>query len=346
MVLLKIRIQSINKHPIRILQVLFGLILSGVVTACSISGGSGPALEQTLAAQQTLQNFQATIAAQQVQSTMLALQATQLAQQATSLAQQVQSAAGTPAPPSPDTTLTSESVAPETSMPDAELEDRIRSARILLFEDMSGRGQLRYVKEALDEAGYAYTDVGSAQGWFKDNLVSDNEWDLIIAASEARSNVEGEFFDYLLAYIEKGSAFVFETWNVNGLQHGKFRRIMKICGIEYEKDWVDISNRVFFWLEPDHPLFQEPNQLPPPRSTIFWTGDVGDLIKLAPDGGATLLAGTEAGQKTNHGVLTSCLEGRMLLQTFSTHDFDRQDMKKLWQNYIYYTLKNHYLTAP
>jgi hypothetical protein len=47
-------------------------------------------------------------------------------------------------------------------------EDRLlKSAKILLFEDMSASRYIRVVKEALDRDNYFYIDVGSAKGWFK-----------------------------------------------------------------------------------------------------------------------------------------------------------------------------------
>jgi hypothetical protein len=41
----------------------------------------------------------------------------------------------------------------------------------------------------------------------------------------------------------------------------------------------------------------------------------------------------------DHGVLYSCIDGRMVLQTFSTHDYAYDDMLHLWQNYMYNTLQ-------
>jgi len=49
----------------------------------------------------------------------------------------------------------------------------------------------------------------------------------------------------------------------------------------------------------------------------------------------------------DHGVLYSCIDGRMVLQTFSTHDYADADMQQLWQNYMYNTLQArlNYMTA-
>jgi hypothetical protein len=50
-------------------------------------------------------------------------------------------------------------------------------------------------------------------------------------------------------------------------------------------------------------------------------------------------------------VLATCYQGRVIIQTFSDHDYgqDNQDMGilvPLWENYIHYTLKNHFAVTP
>ena len=113
------------------------------------------------------------------------------ATQAARLAATLSSAAvGTPEPP---------------AEPDARL---LKSAKILLFEDMSASRHIRIVKEALDEAGYFYLDVGSAKGWFKTQLLSGVAWDLVIAAAEADRQFGGEFCDYIVSQVGRGSAAV------------------------------------------------------------------------------------------------------------------------------------------
>jgi hypothetical protein len=40
--------------------------------------------------------------------------------------------------------------------------------------------------------------------------------------------------------------------------------------------------------------------------------------------------------------LAACFQGRVIILTFSDHDHDQADIVLLWQNCIYYTLKNHF----
>jgi len=61
----------------------------------------------------------------------------------------------------------------------------------------------RYVKRALDEAGYIYTDVGSAEGWLKKELVSPADYDLLIISSELTGKISGEYFDYINERLQK-----------------------------------------------------------------------------------------------------------------------------------------------
>jgi hypothetical protein len=66
-------------------------------------------------------------------------------------------------------------------------------------------------------------------------------------------------------------------------------------------------------------------------------------MKIGSGGDAKLLAGISPREKNQFGVLSTCLEGRMVLQTFDSHDYRQSQVIPLWQNYIYYTLKNHFL---
>ncbi len=105
-----------------------------------------------------------------------------------------------------------------------------------------------------------------------------------------------------------------------------------------------------FPLAENHPVLQEPNaDLSFSNVTNLWTTDVrrqyydlGDLLKLTPGGNATFLLGTTASETTAHGTLTSCMDGMLLLQTFSSHQLTFNSMKLVWENYIYNQLKQRF----
>jgi hypothetical protein len=230
-----------------------------------------------------------------------------------------------------------------------ETERRIKASKILIFENMSGSREIRYAKEALDEAGYFYLDVGSATGWFKNQLQSNEDWDLIIVAAEARRSFGGEYFDYIHEEVRQGTSTIIEFWDIDDAPLGRIKTLLDDCGIEFQADWYDPDLRSIFWLQPDHPILNNPNQLNNKlrEALPLWRGDIGDLMQLsstnnAGDKDALLLAGTNGLWKEDHGTLAVCMGGRVIFQTFSSHDFSMQDMIALWQNYIYNALKNHH----
>jgi hypothetical protein len=239
---------------------------------------------------------------------------------------------------------------PENLPPD--VERHIRAARILLFENMSASGYVRLVKEALDQANYFYQDVGSATGWFKTLLTSDQEWDLVIASVEADRDFGGDYFLLLDQQVEKGASEIVEFWNYDAAPYGMPDNLLKRCGVEFEADWVNPDLRVFYWLDRSNPIFNQPNQIPNLRNAAqLWKDDIGDLLKIRMKGGkpvgdAQILASTNPGWDTNHGVLVSCLNGRVILQTFRSHEYQALDMIRLWQNYVYQTLKARFLFNP
>jgi hypothetical protein len=219
---------------------------------------------------------------------------------------------------------------------------KMKSARILLFEDVAGIYLKRYVQEALDNLGYPYVDVADRLGSFKEQLVSGVQWDLVISASEARSGVRGEFFDYIKSKLDSGGSAILEVWTLNNIVNGKIAPLMMECGVRYQSDWLNPpdSERSVWWLNPDNPVLNQPNQgISLAHPVLYWTGDVGDLISLSNGGDATLLGGTIPAKKTSFGTLAVCMQGRLILQTFSTHDYRETEIVPLWENYIYNTLK-------
>jgi hypothetical protein len=76
----------------------------------------------------------------------------------------------------------------------------------------------------------------------------------------------------------------------------------------------------------------------------YWlTGDVGDLLMSTENSSGVLVGGNVNYRKTDYGLLGVCDNGRLVLQTFSTHDYTAAEVKKLWENYIYYTLESRFL---
>ena len=126
----------------------------------------------------------------------------------------------------------------------------------------------------------------------------------------------------------------------------------------YEKDWLrepgyKVEDFAIYWLQPKHEFFDtvpNPNVSLGNPNYLFWvpplTNDAGDRIRLDTGGDAVLLAGLYPTQKSQAGVIASCMDGRMIVQTFSTHDYRQDEVMALWENYIIWVLTNHFKAMP
>ena len=351
-----------------LLLILAGLVACNMPSAGKVNGeasGTKAALDvqATIQAHQAQQYSQETQAAAdatriagEVQKTMVDQQSTQLAEQSLQLAQQAtqqakageaQVAAAPPSNTAPPPTETPEPTeAPPTEVPPMPTQDPdalLKGAKVLLFEDMAGMYEVRFVRNALDTLGLKYTDLGDASGDFKSQLLSGTDWDLIISASESRSKVQGEFFVYLLDEINQGTAVVIEIWNLDDIGGGKFSSILTKCGLSFQSDWFNPKSPSLWWLAPESPVFHEPNEgMSLVNYLGYWIGDAGDLIRLSPGSDSVLLAGNIATEKQRYGTLAACMDGRVIIQTFSSHDYHQEDVERLWMNYIYNTLMAHF----
>ena len=305
---------------------------------------------------QATQNFQATQTAQAATQIALNVQETVVAQQATDLAltANAPTATFTETPTeTPSLTPTETQEAPQEPPPAqdpppeqqaGDFDTWMKSSKILLYEDMTKLFETRYVKDALDILGLSqnYTDIKDATGEFKTQLLSGIDWDLIIVAVEARTGIQGEFFGYILERLNKGSSVVMEHWNLDDLSGGQAAPLLSSCGIRISRDWWDPPNtaRSLWPLYGEHPIWHEPNEgMSLANYTLYWAGDVGDFMKKSAGSDAILLAGNYAQTKDDYATLATCMDGRFILQTFSSHDYRQDDVTRLWQNYIYNALK-------
>ena len=214
---------------------------------------------------------------------------------------------------------------------------------------MSASGYIRIAQEALDRADYFYLDVGSAAGWFKTQLLSSVDWDLIIAAAEADREFGGEFMGYIDQRVADGAAAVIEYWDFDIAPFGKVDPLLNRCGVNFQADWFDPQSRALFGLQLDHPILKHPNQIPAgiPNANAMWQGDLGDLFAAdlaaaSMESPPTLLIGTNPAWKDDHALLVSCLDGRLILQSFRTHEYSHDVMVDLWENYIENALNSHF----
>jgi len=248
--------------------------------------------------------------------------------------------------------------APAVEFDEAAYQEWKKTAKILLYEDMTARlDTVRYVKLTLDEMSLSYKDDGSAYGWLLDDLASgpqdDGEWDLIILAAEDKDGIKADFFAPALKAIEAGTPVILETWYLDGAYSGSASGILSRCGVSFEANWERIppSSAAMFALSSDNSVLTQPNSgLNFSATTNFWwdpngiiSYDIGDLMKLSPDSSATILIGTKAGDQLTHGTSMVCVKGMLILQTFSSHLLTYKSMSPLWENYIDNALRTRFL---
>lgn len=224
-------------------------------------------------------------------------------------------------------------------------EDQIQTSNILLYEDTSRRLS-PWIKQTLDRMDLSYTYVGDAVGDFMTELLSNKKWDLVIVGAENKASVQGEFWDVIVPLVLDGNtALIAEVWYLDRTANGRVKQLLKGCGVEYQQDYPLAQS--MYLLQSDHPIFNEPNQdFSFINYSRFWKSKAGDVIRLAPgNNSATLLAGEYRDRDTDYGLLATCFNGRVVLQTFSNHDYHEDMIKNLWENYIIYVLKNHYKDA-
>ncbi|MGB8983432.1 MAG: hypothetical protein WCC12_16290 [Anaerolineales bacterium] len=221
-----------------------------------------------------------------------------------------------------------------------DIEERMKSAKILLYEDTSYIGL--WIKDTLDSMGLRYTFVGDALGDFMENLNSGTRWDLIIVGAEEHQDVSGDFFDVITErVVQDQAALIVEMWYLDRISQGRIKPLTTKCGVQLQKSY-DVASSIY-WLESSAPVFTEPNTaIPLIHYDVFWDYQAGDYLRLLPGSEATLLAGMYQNRKSDYGVVATCFEGRVILQTFCNHDYHEEDIQILWENYIYNTLKNRF----
>ncbi|MCC6146078.1 MAG: hypothetical protein IT308_00770 [Anaerolineaceae bacterium] len=334
--------QARIKKPL-FLPIVFGLLLACTMPQVKSGGGENP------------DYVEETIMAIRLQGTVEALGSAT----AGAAKDMPEEATPTAAPKEPTQTAEPQSspLPPPTEEPAAEstqdIAQRIRRANVLVFEDIRGYYALdTRVHSAVQNMGFSggrVIEVGDAVGHLMEQLNSSTRWDLIVISAEARSAVRGEFWDLILQQVNNNVALVAEVWYLDEIANGRISPLLGKCGVSFQADWwrdpadYDQLDYSIYWLDQYNEVFSVPNQVGALTTpNIYWEGDAGDLIQLGAGGDAILLAGKHPDRKSSHGVLATCLGGRVILQTYATHDYRRDHTVPLWENFMYYTLNNHF----
>jgi hypothetical protein len=172
---------------------------------------------------------------------------------------------------------------------------------------------------------------------------------LIIVGAESRDSISGDYFDILGDQMDRGSSVIIEIWYIDDVASGRIQPLMQRCGIAFQRDFWrnpgdNLNDFLVYLLEPSDPMFSQPNSISllAPYD-IMWDYDIGDYVQVTSgSSNAILLAGGYPQRYNDFGLLVDCMDGRMVWQLFSTHDYKTQDMINLWQNYVYNTLLARY----
>lgn len=229
----------------------------------------------------------------------------------------------------------------------------IDSSNILVYEDIADDpSYIPYVKEALNSIGGYHKYVADAMGTFMNEMNSGTDWDLIIVAAELRTLISGDYWTILKQKVDDGSALVTEIWYLDDINGGKIAPFLYECGMDLQSDWQAKAtyNRIeygMYWVDPSHPIFNTPNRVKAFGASLsdpaWMYGDLGDLLYITDSSKATLLASLKPAENSNYGLLAECMGGTVVFQTFSSHNYPTNDMIALWENYITYTLTNHFM---
>src|SRR5258706_785939 len=236
---------------------------------------------------------------------------------------------------------------PPTAQPTVQnIQAQIKNAKILVYEDAGNPGLALWVKSTLDLMGLNYVHDSDALGNFMSHLNSGTRWDLIIVAAESRKGVQGEFWDIITPKVTSDkTALIVEMWYLSQIASGRIQSLTSKCGIQFQSTRKFVDS--IYTLDSANPVFSNPNGGFSLTNYVgYWTDKGGDYVRLSGSGDAVLLAGGSPNDKSRNGLLTSCFEGRVIIQTFSSHDYHREQMQALWENYITNTLTNHFKTLP
>ena len=345
-----------------IVFILFALTLACAVTPPAAALPEGPDLAATNLALQVTVNALAIQSTSQadakmaVEATLQTPQDTQTPLVITATLEPTLPPTETPLPsetPTPDITATFNPV--ELTR---QIEARIKAANVLIYDEPDGQGRLvPRISKAVAAMGFSGGNVVNTSNYLGnfDRLLRTQTWDLVVLSVESRDRIEiGSLgvLDAISNHIARGGALIVETWNLDEDQSALAGLLLNACNAHVEKDWHRAQNYTYAdFLIPafkaDSPVFSKPYAIAMPlRPTIFWPGDAGDLLRIDPSGSSKILAGVLSSDPNNYGVLTSCLDGRMILQTFSTHDYSLYETVHLWQNMMQYTLTNYFSKTP
>ena len=167
------------------------------------------------------------------------------------------------------------------STPDplAGMDEKIRNAKVLIFEDTNELGIGQWIEDTVRRMGIKnYTQTNDFSGDFMEQLASPTKWDLIIVGAEAKTKVQGEFWEVIMNHVNKKVAIVAEVWYLDLLGGGKIKSFTSECGIAYASNY-DLAESIYWW-DTESPVFTTPNNV---NSLVhynrYWDAQCGDKVR-------------------------------------------------------------------
>ncbi len=342
---------SIIGIPLLVTLIFLSTLLSGCLLPTT--DNSAQATNMALALQVTLN------AIEKEQSTSADIANRQLTQVAEAVQATLNAAQPSPNPPTIEVIVESASTPEPESDPEkelAEFEIWLKSADILLFEDMSSSyTTIRYIMETLDSMGLDYVDVKDAIGHFKEQLLSGGPggegWDLIIFAIEVRQEgggfwLRGEYYQYINDAFTDGSSVIIEEYQLESIVNGKISMLINRCDLEFQEQWAwdPLKHQLLWQVDGSLPIHHQPNEgIALTNPTGYWpSSDIGDFMRLAPGSKSEPLWTARTNVKDTYLTAVSCLDNRLILQTYSSHNYGKARVVRMWENYIYNALLARY----
>lgn len=235
--------------------------------------------------------------------------------------------------------------------PGGSQDQQILNSQVLLYEDITSNPEVfRYVAAAVQRLGFppgAVTDVGDAQGnllkYMQSGAPGGQPWDLIIIANENDESIQGTFFEVLEQILNNGhTRVILESWHLDKISEGTVKPILLRCGVSvYNWEGQSSAELNMIALDPSSPLL---NEVIPVKSfdiLDYWQqyDDMGDLMVPTGTGDAKIVVGAASAPQGQNGVLTECENSHLILQTFSSHNYQDQTSVSMWMNYIHYMLR-------
>ena len=142
---------------------------------------------------------------------------------------------------------------------------------------------------------------------------------------------------------QNGTTYLDDVANFSSALTSKMTK----CGFTITADWFDPNGSADLLLyahNTQNPIHNQPNSNIRLTSfnTVQWTGDIGDLLRVTPGGEGQILYGISESNSASKGTVISCFGNRFILQTHPTHQYERDRMSFLWENYIYNALYARY----